>query len=227
MGDFQQIGLATVEAIRVDKSGVFFDLLGQPMGESLVGRLATDCGDGYGRLVPFDVDDTVLYACPTGDPGDGVWVLGRFWEEAEKVPDAIVNAPGDEHWVAKPGRRLILQTAKSDIAMLATVDGGSGVVKVAGDGTISAVPPALKMVKLGSEVGAELDNVALYTQLAVQFNALVTVINAFIGVYNAHVHPAGAPTPFPTATPNAPYTGSPAVPMVPAGTRSSNVLAKK
>lgn len=226
MGDFQQIGLATVEAIRIDKEGVFFNLLGQPMGEALVGRLSTDCGDNYGRFIPFDVGDTVVYACPSGDPGDGVWVFGRFWEVAEKVPDAIVDAPGDEHWVAKAGRRLTTQTTKADNTVKVLSDVGVGEVKVAGDGTISAVPPLLKMVKLGSENLAELDNVALYTQLSTQFNALVGIVNGLIGVYNGHVHSAGAPTPFPTAPPTATFGGG-AVPMVPAGTRSPNVLAKK
>lgn len=128
---FQQVGLATVEAYRVDRNGIFFDLTGQPLGESLVARLLTDCGDDYGRFVPFDVGDTVLYAVPMGDPGDGVWVLGRFFEEAEKVPQDIVDGKTDEWWVAKPGRKLTLQTAGGDAVLsMAAKDGTKGVLRL-------------------------------------------------------------------------------------------------
>lgn len=128
---FQQVGLATVDGIRVVREGIFFDLTGQPLGESLVARLLTDCGDDYGRFVPFDVGDTVLYAVPMGDPGDGVWVLGRFFEEAEKVPQDIVDGKTDEWWVAKPGRKLTFQTAGGDAVLsMAAKDGTKGVLRL-------------------------------------------------------------------------------------------------
>lgn len=219
---FQQVGLATVDAVSVRREGIFFDLTGQPLGEDLTGYLATECADDYGTYIPYDVDDTVLYVCPNGDPGTGVWVIGRFFERAERVPQQIVDAATSaEQWVAKSERQLVLQTANGALRLNVRTDaGGASEVKVAADGTISAVPVDGKRVKLGSEQDAQLDYVALYTQLKADFDA-------FVQAYNLHVHPAGT-----LANGGGPVVGVTAVTLSTANplsptVSSSNVVAKK
>lgn len=217
---FQQVGVGIVTAISVRREGIFVELTGA-LGEELVGRVALECGDDYGFYIPIDVDDTVLYACPNGDPGDGVWVTGRFFEQAEKVPQQIVDAGNAaEQWVAKAQRQIVLQTRKGNLRLNVAVDGGSAEVKVADEGTISAVPASGKQVQLGSTASAELDFVALYTQLKADFDA-------FVSAYNGHVHLAGT-----LANMAGPVTGATAATLSTASSlspqaKSSNVVAKK
>lgn len=218
---YQQVGFATVDAVSVRREGIFFDLTGQPLGEDLKGYLATECGDDYGTYIPYDIDDTVLYVCPSGNPGSGVCVIGRFFEAAERVPQQIVDAAEtSEQWVAKSERQLVLQTAKGALRLNVRTDGGASEVKIAPDGTISAVPVDGKRVKLGSEQDAQLDFVALYTQLKAEFDA-------FVSKYNAHVHLAGT-----LANGAGPVTGAVAQTLSQANNltnavASSNVVAKK
>lgn len=217
---FQQVGVGIVTAIKIRREGIFVELTGA-LGEELVGRPAQPCGNDYGLYIPIDVDDTVIYVCPEGDPGDGVWVIGRFFEEAEKVPQQIVDA-GDtaEQWVAKEQRQLVLQTRKGNLRLNVKVDGGSSQIQVADEGTISAVPASGKQVQLGSATASELDYVALYTQLKADFDA-------FVSAYNGHVHLAGS-----LANMGGPVVGSTASTLSTANSlgaqvKSSNVVAKK
>jgi len=167
---FQQIGIATVDAVTIRRDGITFNLTGQPVGEELVGRLATDCGNDYGRVVPFDPGDTVLYAVPSGDPGDGVFVIGRFFEVAEKVPQVIVDNPSDEHWVAKPGRRLMFRTSKSAIELLTVAASGNCTIKTTSAGGIVLAPAGSELVLAGSDNTASCDAVVLFTALQSLFN---------------------------------------------------------
>lgn len=151
---FNQVGRATIDAYSVRKEGIFADLTCIPVGEQLSGRVCLpSAGDGYGMHFPYSVGDEVLYACPEGDPGDGVWIIGRYYEVAMPPPQVIQDNPDDEQWVAKSQRKLALWTGQADLWL--TVDtNGQGVLsraKLAADGTISFAPAAGKYVLVGSE----------------------------------------------------------------------------
>lgn len=207
---FQQIGVATVEAVQIRRTGMFFDLIGQPTGEQLVGRMVTACGPDHGIVVPFEIDDTVLYAIPQGDPGDGAYVIGRFFEEAEPVPQVIVDNPNDEHWVAKAGRRLMFQSTDGTIRLLNVLSAGNSVVELQKNGDI--VVGSGKDTVLGTTDKTTCSAVAL-------FDALKTYIDG-------HMHLAGtllAPMGGGAVTG---VTGAPTVPLS-ASVKSANVYAKK
>lgn len=124
---FPQVWVAVVDAVRIDRGGWFADVTCMPEGQPLKARVALPgCGVEHGApYVPLEPDDTVLVSCPAGDPGDGVYIVGRFFEEAEPVPAEIVDNPGDELWVAKSGRKLVLRTSAGDLVLAAGPDGAS------------------------------------------------------------------------------------------------------
>lgn len=132
---FVPLILGTVQAVRVDRSGIVADVVLLPDGDGPYPARMALPGAGVehgGPYIPLEKDDTVLLACPNGDPGDGFLLLARFFEQAEPVPPAIVDAPTDEHWVAKPGRVLALQTTNGDLvmALAATASGARGVLRL-------------------------------------------------------------------------------------------------
>ena len=192
---FQQIGIATVDAVTIRRDGITFNLTGQPVGEELVGRLATDCGNDYGRVVPFDPGDTVLYAVPSGDPGDGVFVIGRFFEVAEKVPQVIVDNPNDEHWVAKPGRRIMFQSTRNSIELLTVAASGNCTIKTTSVGGIALVPAGTEKVLAGSDDVASCDAVVLFTALQSLFNGHMHLPGTLVAGMTPVTGLSGAPDP--------------------------------
>lgn len=211
---FQQIGIATVDAVTIRRDGITFNLTGQPVGEELVGRLATDCGNNYGRVVPFDPGDTVLYAVPSGDPGDGVFVIGRFFEVAEKVPQVIVDNPKDEHWVAKPERRIMFQSTRNSIELLTVAASGNCTIKTTSAGGIVLAPAGSELVLAGSDASTACDAVVLFTALANLFNGHMHLPGTFVIGPNPVTGLSGPPDPTSIMT-----SGT--------GIDSSNVWAKK
>lgn len=112
---YAYIGLAVVTEVQMTKTGFFVTLEGSG-GEELKARvLRPDSGPGYGFHTDLEVEDTVLWACPDGDPGDGVYILGTWHEEAEPAPDAAIAQPKDRVWRAKNGTRIRLQTSGADL----------------------------------------------------------------------------------------------------------------
>ena len=192
---FQQIGIATVDAVTIRRDGVTFNLTGQPVGEELVGRLATDCGNNYGRVVPFDPGDTVLYAVPSGDPGDGVFVIGRFFEVAEKVPQVIVDNPNDEHWVAKPERRIMFQSTRNSIELLTVAASGNCTIKTTPAGGIALVPAGTEKVLAGSDTSTACDAVVLFTALKNLFNGHMHLPGTLVAGMTPVTGLSGAPDP--------------------------------
>lgn len=192
---FQQIGIATVDAVTIRRDGITFNLTGQPVGEELVGRLATDCGNDYGRVVPFDPGDTVLYAVPSGDPGDGVFVIGRFFEVAEKVPQVIVDNPNDEHWVAKPERRIMFQSTRNSIELLTVAASGNCTIKTTSVGGIALVPAGTEKVLAGSGTSTACDAVVLFTALQSLFNGHMHLPGTLVAGMTPVTGLSGAPDP--------------------------------
>lgn len=211
---FQQIGIATVDAVTIRRDGITFNLTGQPVGEELVGRLTTDCGNEYGRVIPYDPGDTVLYAVPSGDPGDGVFVIGRFFETAEKVPQVIVDNPSAEHWVAKEERRLMLQTSRASIQLLTVVAAGDCTIKTTADGGITFVPAGAEKILAGADTVAACSAVVLF--------------DALQSLFNRHKHLAGTMVVGPN--PVTGLTGGPdprSTMLAGVGIDASNLMAKK
>ena len=99
-------------------------------------------------------------------------------------------------------------------AFRAGLKSGDLIIKIDKDGNITLIPHAGAKVRLGSGTPAQLDQVALYTQLKSDFDA-------FVATYNGHVHPGVTVGLGSTGTtPAAATSMSPSV-------GSANVVAKK
>ena len=210
---FVPLILGVVQAVRVDRSGIVADVILLPDGDGPYPARMALPGAGVehgGPYIPLEKDDTVLLACPNGDPGDGFLLLGRFFEEAEPVPAAIVDNPTDERWVAKPERQLVLQTSRGNLTLLSLVEGGESRVSLTDAGDVEVVPAPTKKAKLGSDADADLVAVALGPILR--------------GYLDAHTHLAGTLVVGMTAVTG--VTGPPTA-ASPAAIDSSNVVAKK
>lgn len=182
MFDFIGIGTVTSDPV-VRDDGIFVKIVCQPAGDGpLPARVVVpSAGPSYGQHFPYEADDTVLWCCPSGDPGDGLFVFGRFFEQAEPPPGQIKDNPGEEVWVAKKGRKLLLYTGGADLLLQNVLDSGQASVKIASDGTISAVPLAGKNVLLGAESGTDLDVLVkrpLYLALVAFANTASTATTA-------------------------------------------------
>lgn len=230
MFDFFGIGtIASDPEVRDD--GIYVKVTCQPAGDGpWPARVAVpSAGPGYGQHFPYEKEDTVLWCCPGGDPGDGLYVLARFYERAEPTPKAVLDAPKAEQWIAMKGRNLALWSRQGDLRLTSVPeeqDDGTPTTRadllLATDGTISAVPPADKQVQLGDTAAANLDWLVLYTELKAQVDANTAAIKL-------HTHLAGA-----LVAGMVPVTGVTGTPVNPgafqnltAGIRSSNVVAKK
>lgn len=228
MFDFFGIGtIASEPEVRDD--GIYVKVTCQPAGDGpWPARVAVpSAGPGYGQHFPYEVEDTVLWCCPGGDPGDGLYVLARFYERAEPTPKAVMDEPKAEQWVAKKGRNLALWSRQGDLKLTSVPqeqDDGTPTTRadliLATDGTISAVPPADKKVKLGSVEDSLLNLVVLYDGLKAQYDALADRVAS-------HIHPAGL-----LVAGMVSVTGTTAVttttfPHLTSSAASSNVMAKK
>jgi hypothetical protein len=183
MFDFIGIGTVTEDPV-VRDDGIYVKIVCQPAGDGpWPARVATgSAGPSYGQHLPYEKDDTVLWCCPSGDPGDGLYVFGRFFEQAEPPPQQIKDNPTDEVWVAKKGRKLLLFTGGADLRLVNQLDTGKAEVALEADGTIAAVPAAGKNLLLGQDTdGADLDYLCkktVYTALLAFANTASTATTA-------------------------------------------------
>jgi hypothetical protein len=182
---FSQFGVGTITEIGTNDDGIVALVTCQPVGEGpWPARVSfPSCGPNYGMNLPYEVDDTVLYCCPNGDPGDGLYIIGRFYEKAEPPPKVIVDNPDDEQWVAKKGRRLAIWTGGAELKLTNQVDDAQqSLFQIAADGTVSIVPPLGKNVLLGEgDGGAGLDFLVkrpLYLALVAFANTASTATTA-------------------------------------------------
>lgn len=140
---FDSIGYATVLDINMTEQGLFVRLEAQPIGEEINARvLRPDSGPGYGFHAPVSVDDTILFACPSNDPADGVYVLGSWHEKAEPPPQFAKDDPDARGWRTKKGGQLRLEVDGAKFWIITDGDGGDIILKLAG---------AAGLVQLGSD----------------------------------------------------------------------------
>lgn len=176
---FSQFGVGTITEIGTNDDGIVALVTCQPVGEGpWPARVSfPSCGPDYGMNLPYEVDDTVLYCCPNGDPGDGLYIIGRFYEKAEPPPKVIVDNPDDEQWVAKKGRRLAIWTGNAELKLTNQVDDAQqSLFQIASDGGIKLVPPAGKLVEAG-ENGAFVVTKPLYDALITFATACSNAVN--------------------------------------------------
>jgi hypothetical protein len=176
---FSQFGVGTITEIGTNDDGIVALITCQPVGEGpWPARVSfPSCGPNYGMNLPYEVDDTVLYCCPNGDPGDGLYIIGRFYEKAEPPPKVIVDNPDDEQWVAKKGRRLAIWTGGAELKLTNQVDDAQqSLFQIAADGGIKLVPPAGKLVEAG-ESGDYLLKKPIYDALITFATACSNAVN--------------------------------------------------
>lgn len=176
---FSQVGFGTITEIGTRDDGIYALVRCQPNGEGpWPARICfPSCGPDYGQNFPYEVDDTVLYCCPSGDPGDGLFVFARFYEKAEPPPKVIVDNPDDEQWVAKKGRTLAIWTRGGVLKLVNQVDDTQqSTFEVAADGGVKIVPPVGKLVEAG-ENGDFVVTKPLYTALVAFATACSNAVN--------------------------------------------------
>ena len=88
------LSLATVLDIGFDATeGIFVDVALEPSGDRETCRMGTPyAGNLFGAYFPLEVDDEVLVAVPSGNTGDGPFIVCRTWNRADPPPaEAGVN----------------------------------------------------------------------------------------------------------------------------------------
>lgn len=87
---------ATVEAVGVDKEGVFVDVILQPTGDFLTCRLGTPySGPNFGFHIPISIDEEVVVGLPSGDPLHGGVIIGRLQSASDPLPQEAIDHKDD------------------------------------------------------------------------------------------------------------------------------------
>lgn len=159
------LSLAVVKDVAFDPdNGIFADVQLQPTGEAETCLVAsTYAGAGFGAWFPLEVDDVVLVAIPSGDPGAGPVIIARMWSASDK-PHADFGDGEDPtaDVVVRPksGQRVVIRTSDADVSV--KVEGSADVVlEVQGGKVRLGAESGLEPAVLGATLKVWLDQIKL------------------------------------------------------------------
>lgn len=107
------VSLAVVDDVVLDpEQGLFAQVTLLPSEQVETVRVSTTyAGSSWGISFPLYKGDEVLVAAPSGDPDEGMVVVGRLHSPADPPPDQVVANPDDVVLVVKPGQAFRVFTS--------------------------------------------------------------------------------------------------------------------